>query len=92
MRHMSFEHPDDQLPVEKAASVAPWERQNERNLIQHALMARSPEGDFAWAERYAKQFGTLFDTDHDFSDLVREAHATKYQSLLTRIQERLDQD
>ena len=83
-------HFEEQLPELKKQSVHPSERQNERNLIQHALGTRAPEGKLEWALRYASAFGRLFDTDEAFYDLVKRAHLEKDPALLTRIQERLD--
>jgi hypothetical protein len=75
-------------------SSNPAENQNERNMIQAALMMRYPEGDLAWSQRYARAFRALFMTD-TFVDLVREAHFStdeeEKNAALTQIQELLNE-
>jgi|GEM_PF-2485949 len=83
------------LPPETRKSRNPAENQNERNIIQAMLMMRSPEGETAWSERYRRVFRELFNTD-GFFERVRDAHletdASRKSTLLTRIQEMLDEE
>ncbi|MFA5854228.1 MAG: hypothetical protein WC866_04030 [Patescibacteria group bacterium] len=89
---MELHNPDIAPEMRKSSNAA--ENQNERNMIQAALMMRYPEGDLAWSQRYARAFRSLFMTD-DFVELVREAHFSEDQEekngALTRIQEMLEE-
>ena len=84
-------HPD--APPTARKSRNPVENQSEKNMIQAMLMARSPEGEQAWSERYRRVFRELFNDDA-FHDLVREAHLEtdpgRKGAFLRRIQEALD--
>ena len=83
-------NPDVAPAMRKSRNAA--ETQNERNMVQFGLMARYPEGDLAWSQRYARAFGELFVQDA-FYDLVLAAHragAEERPVLLERIQDALE--
>lgn len=86
-------HPDTPPAFRKSKNVA--ENQNEKNMIQAALMLRCPEGEMGWAKRYSRVFRELFNLDA-FYDLVKAAHLEtddkRKNEMLTRIQQTLDDE
>ena len=86
-------HPDTPPAFRTSRNIA--ENQNEKNMIQAALMGRSPGDPMDWSKRYSRVFRELFNQD-GFYELVKEAHlesdAKRKNEMLTHIQQMLDDE
>ncbi len=85
-------HPDI-APAMRNQKRSAAETQNEKNMVQFALMGRYPQGELEWSLRYNAAYRQLFHED-GFYELVLEAHSTEDQirknELLSEVQDRLE--